>query len=161
MNMRGAGKKMEHCIVILLAGIIIPICVSVIGILHPVDIPAMHRYKEATKSLGGYCASYGAFYVRDADGKTFEMYAAYRLCEDSCAELYIPGNAQGTAWLTINGRGPESLTIDGARWFVCNAGTRMQDWLAGVSVRAVYVQSGTLQTLGADASTARLIWAET
>jgi hypothetical protein len=161
MNMRGAGKTMDHCIVILLVGILIPVCASVIGILHPADTPAMHGYKEATKSLGGYCASYGAFYVRDADGKTFEVCAACRLCEDSCAELYIPESTQGAVRFNINSRGPESLTIDGARWFVCNAGTRMQDWLAGVPVRAVYVQSGTLQTLGADASTARLIWTET
>ena len=157
MKRHESGTLLSYCIVALLAAIVVPVGCSIIGLLHPA---VSDEWKIADNDAGGYGEAYGAFCVCDARGHTYEVCAACYLQEDSCADLYLLQDTPGSKWHTMIDDRPDSLTIEGVRWFVCEEGMNPSVLKQKISVRTIYVQSGTLQTLGINAAFAKRIWAE-
>lgn len=157
MKRHESGTMLSYCIVALLAAIIVPVSCSVIGLLHP---SVADSWRNASGDADGCNESYGAFCICDASGHTYEVRAACHLQDDSCADLYLLQDTPGCAWLMMTDSQPNSLTIEDVRWFVCEEGLSSRTWRRRITVRAVYIQSGTFQTLGTNTASARLIWAE-
>lgn len=160
MKNENAGKTTNLYILALLVLIVAPVACSIIGGICP-DGPI--RSGEHGNSANGsetYAGAYGAFRICDADGRAFDVCAACRLRKDGSADLYLVQRDAEYDWLTAGGKEPDSLEIADARWFVCDEGGDAGAFLQKIPVRAVYMRTGTLQTVGTGNAPARLIWAE-
>jgi len=158
MKTQNTARTTVVCIAAFFILIMVPISCSVIGTERPAGsiLPNGHAAGNSEACAGAY----GAFCICDAKGRTFDVCAACRVREDGCADLYLLQGTAADAWLTAESEKPDSLVIDAVRWFVCEGSANTAAFFERIPVCAVYEQGGTLQTIGADHASARLIWAE-